>query len=61
MKPVIHEQQAPESYATFWEPVANHPAPPPTLSANAGEAKDAYLEFVNIAEGIPAQIPAERT
>jgi hypothetical protein len=61
MKPVIREQQAPESYATFWEPVANDPAPPSAPSADTKEAKDAYLEFVNIAEGIPVQLPAERT
>lgn len=61
MKPVIHEHQAPESYATFWEPVTNDPAPPTAPSADTEEAKDAYLEFVNIAEGIPVQLPGERT
>jgi hypothetical protein len=61
MKPVTHERQAPESYATFWEPVANDPAPPSTPSTDTEEATDAYLEFVNIAEGIPVQLPAERT
>jgi hypothetical protein len=43
-------QQAPESYATFWEPLpaVNPPAPSPAAS---GDAKDAYLEFVNVTEG----------
>ena len=60
MKPVIGKQQAPESYATFWEPVANDPAPPAPPSTDSSEAKDAYLEFVDIVEGIPAPLPGER-
>ena len=60
MKPVIREHQAPESYATFWEPVANEPARPTTPSTDSPEAKDAYLEFVDIVEGIPVPLPGER-
>jgi hypothetical protein len=48
--------QAPESYATFWEPVAADAAPGPAPAPAApGEAKDAYLEFTNVTEGIPAR------
>ena len=43
---------APESYATFWEPVATDApiatdAPPARKPA---DAKDAYLEFVDVTE-----------
>jgi hypothetical protein len=63
MKPNTPEQQAPESYATFWEPLAasapvpterTQPAPGPAAPA---KEKDAYLEFVNVTEGgsVPAR------
>jgi hypothetical protein len=53
-----HAPQSPESYSTFWEPIATTP-----VAVSAGnpsgnpptEAKDAYLEFTEITEGIPAK------
>ena len=58
----IREPRALESYATFWEPVANEPTPPTaTNTTNSVEVKDAYSEFVNVTEGVPASLPAERT
>lgn len=41
------EVRAAESYATFWEPAPTPPAPPARKPA---DAKDAYLEFVNVTE-----------
>jgi hypothetical protein len=62
MKPNTPEQPAPESYATFWEPLAVAPAPvertPPV--PNPAPAKDAYLEFVNVTEDAPAPARTER-
>ncbi len=48
-----HDAQAPESYDTFWEPVATVPAPTEELVATA-EPKDAYQQFVDITEDTPA-------
>jgi hypothetical protein len=43
---------APESYATFWEPVV---APPPVpVLVPAADAADAYLVFTNATEGTSA-------
>jgi len=53
-------EQAPESYATFWEPVAPVAQPQPTPPAQ-GEAKDAYLEFTNVTEGTPAARRGDRS
>jgi hypothetical protein len=53
------QAQAPESYATFWEPVATGaPSSPPVLTAPA-DAKDAYQEFVNVTEEVPGAPRAE--
>lgn len=46
--------QAPESYATFWEPVGSDPAPAAQFAATAAEPLDAYQQFVNVAEDSPA-------
>jgi hypothetical protein len=59
MSVATREPQAPESYATFWEPIdigvpTGAPAPPTAATPDEAEAKDAYLEFVNVAEGVPA-------
>ncbi len=59
MAPVVREQQAPESYATFWEPVATEPMPFTNTSVDTEEASDAYSEFVNLTEAVPAPRPAE--
>ncbi len=59
---------SPESYATFWEPlvvatgVAGAQAPvavaqPPETPV---KAKDAYLEFTEITEGVPAAVRERR-
>jgi len=40
---------APESYATFWEPTAVD-APPAPPARKPADAKDAYVEFVNLTE-----------
>lgn len=58
MKTSTREAQAPESYGTFWEPLAvDAPAQTPApVAAPAPDAnKDAYLEFVNVTED--TQIP----
>jgi hypothetical protein len=52
-KPNTHAPQAPESYATFWEPVAGDQAPTAQHVA-AAEPKDAYQQFVDITEDSPA-------
>jgi hypothetical protein len=44
--------QAPESYATFWEPVGNDSSPSAPLAS--AEPKDAYQLFVDITEDSPA-------
>ncbi len=56
-------EQAPESYATFWEPLAATPTPSApsasTPATTSTDAKDAYLEFVNVTEGVHGiQTPA---
>ena len=43
------EVRAAESYATFWEPATPDPAPP-APARKPTDAKDAYLEFVNVTE-----------
>jgi hypothetical protein len=51
------EPKAPESYATFWEPLAaDAPAPRP----GAGDPKDAYQDFVNVAEDNPVALQRDR-
>jgi hypothetical protein len=64
MKTDSHQQPALESYATFWEPIATESltaAPPTNGPANASaEAKDAYLEFVNITEGVHGTQPGTK-
>lgn len=52
------EAQAPESYATFWEPVAIVPPAPPAPAPPA-DVKDAYLEFVNVTEDVSGAPRAE--
>jgi hypothetical protein len=54
------EPQSPESYSTFWEPVAA-PAPAPAATAVAEQPKDAYLEFTEVTEGVPAARRGDRT
>lgn len=45
---------APESYATFWEPIpVDVPAAPPS------DPKDAYQDFVNSTEDTPVSPPLE--
>jgi hypothetical protein len=55
MSVATREPQAPESYATFWEPVGTGtpagPSPDGRAVAAPEEAKDAYLEFANVTEG----------
>ncbi len=61
--------QSPESYSTFWEPIAAPPAPAPaalapatvTPATAAEEPKDAYLEFTEVTEGVPAARRSDRT
>jgi hypothetical protein len=66
MTTVTRAAQAPESYGTFWEPVAREGEPavpaiaaPDNAPAPSPEATDAYSEFVNLTEGNPA-LRAER-
>ena len=46
------QAQAPESYATFWEPVAIDAPPAPPAHTPPADARDAYLEFVNVTEDV---------
>ena len=56
------QAQAPESYATFWEPVApDVPPAPPVPAPPTTDAKDAYLEFVNVTEDVPGAPRAEHS
>jgi hypothetical protein len=56
MKPNTPEQPAPESYATFWEPIAVEIPPPAPPAPPPAPSKDAYLEFVDVTEDTP--VPA---
>lgn len=47
---------APESYATFWEPIPLDPPRPPA----ARDQRDAYQEFVNQAEDTPVSLRVEQ-
>lgn len=53
------QAQAPESYATFWEPVAIAAPPAPPAHTPPADAKDAYQEFVNVTEGVSGAHRAE--
>lgn len=57
------EPQSPESYSTFWEPLAAAPAPTAgtPVASSPAETKDAYLEFTEITEGVPAARRIERS
>ena len=57
MNTETREPTAPESYATFWVPL---PVDAPPTPAPAASAKDAYQEFVNVAEDAPAALRAGR-
>jgi hypothetical protein len=63
MKTNARPPQAPESYATFWEPIAVDAPVPAAHSAPApiaDSANDAYLEFVNVTEAVPLPTRPER-
>lgn len=50
------EPKAPESYATFWEPVRlNVPA-----ALRAAEPRDAYQDFVNVTEDNSVTVQRDR-
>ncbi|HEY1190510.1 MAG TPA: hypothetical protein VGE74_22950 [Gemmata sp.] len=51
------EVTAPESYATFWEPIViDSPRPP----APAGDTSDAYQDFVNSTEDTPVSLQVQQ-
>lgn len=52
----IRDPQAPESYATFWEPIALNTPHAPVGS----DPKDAYLDFVSITEDVSASLQVEQ-
>ncbi len=58
MNATTREPQATESYATFWEPLAPNAPPAPAVAApaeaKAAVAPDAYQEFTELTEGVPA-------
>jgi len=62
MKTATRNPQSPESYGTFWEPLPIEVTPPTPVAtaADSAEAKDAYLEFVNVTEDSPASLRADR-
>ncbi len=55
-----HEPQSPESYATFWEPIAldSPQVPAPTLTGS--DPRDAYQDFVNVTEDVSVALRVER-
>ena len=62
MTPNTREPQAPESYATFWEPLAaGTPPAPPAPATDPDAAKDAYLEFVNVTEDTQIPLRTDRS
>jgi hypothetical protein len=64
MEQYIRPPQAPESYGTFWHPVATDAPSPEGRSEGSAPrpnpVKDAYLEFVNVTEDVPAAARVER-
>ncbi len=61
MKTDTREPQAPESYATFWEPLPVDATPAiATAPLAKSAARDAYLEFTNVTEDSPAPLRVER-
>ena len=60
MNTTTHEPQAPESYATFWEPLAPAAAPPVPVPPEAKAAEAAPLETTELADGVPAAPRRER-
>jgi hypothetical protein len=54
------ETRAPESYLTFWEPIVVDAPPSPPASGTSGATRDAYQEFVNVAEDAPVTLHVER-
>lgn len=60
MNTTTREPQAPESYATFWEPLAPAAAPPVLVPPEAKAAEGAPLELTEPAEGVPAAPRRER-
>jgi hypothetical protein len=65
MSKTTRTPQAPESYGTFWEPLVGDapsaPVPLVPVAEGPGKAKDAYLEFTEITEGVPAAPRGERS
>ena len=59
MNTTIRGPQAPESYATFWEPLT--PAAAPLAPAPDAKAADAYQEFTELTEGVSPIPRRERT
>ncbi|MBP3960088.1 hypothetical protein J8F10_33095 [Gemmata sp. G18] len=51
------EPQAPESYATFWEPIV---VDPPLPVAGGRDPRDAYQDFVNVTEDVPVTLHVEQ-
>ena len=55
---------SPESYPTFWEPLVADGALTPVAVAQAPgvpvKDQDAYLEFTEITEGVPALVRERR-
>ncbi|MDY3560439.1 hypothetical protein R5W23_001673 [Gemmata sp. JC673] len=54
MNSTTRDVPAPESYATFWEPIPVDA--PVTAHAPASEPKDAYQDFVNSTEDAPVSL-----
>jgi len=58
MNTTVRGPQAPESYATFWEPLTPTATPPAPADARTS---DAYQEFTELTEGAFAAPRRERT
>ena len=51
------DPQAPESYATFWEPIVIDLPRVPNPSA---DPRDAYQDFINVTEDAPSSLRVEQ-
>ncbi|QJW94845.1 hypothetical protein [Frigoriglobus tundricola] len=61
MNTTTRTPSSPESYATFWEPLVADGAPVAVAQApEPVKAQDAYLEFTEITEGVPAAVRVRR-
>lgn len=57
MNLTTRDVSAPESYATFWEPIV---IDVPRVPSPSGDTTDAYQEFVNRTEDTPVSLQVQQ-